>query len=122
MRQYKCSKCPETMDSKCPSSRSIFPSNSYVTMLSSSMLKRVKPYREGSKLTCLELEWGCGDPDATSEELFASLVAGIRSLTDEQAAILVCDHDWYLPNGTVCSLDGHAHNRRKHARVSTSTD
>jgi hypothetical protein len=112
MGQYKCSKCPETMDSKCPSARSIFPTNRFVTMVKGTMLMKTKPYREGSKFVCLELEFGCEDEGTRASAIFAELVRCIHTMTDEQAEILACDHDWYLPEGQTCSLEGHDHNRR----------
>jgi hypothetical protein len=38
------------------------------------------------------------------------MVRRLRSLTDEEVEILLCDHHWYLPEGQVCSLEGHEHN------------
>ncbi len=113
MRDFKCSKCPETMSSKCPYERSIFCSNQYITLLSNSIVKKAIPYSKGSQAQCLQLEYGCYGKETTPEQMFSALVRELRALTPEQAEILICDHEWYLEEGEVCSLSGHEHNRRE---------
>ena len=111
MSNYKCTKCPETMYSKCPWSRTVFPKHEYVTMVKNAIIKKVKPYNEHTDDVALHLEYGRYPSERTAEEAFAYMVGEIRRMSDEDAAILVCNHDWYLPGDATCSLDGHDHNR-----------
>ena len=94
MNSYKCTKCPETMSSKCPATRNTFPTHTFVTMVANNVVMKTKPYNERSDNVCLSLEWGIGPPEVTAREIFADMVHTIRSFTDEEAAILVCVHDW----------------------------
>ncbi len=113
MRDYKCSKCPETMSSKCPHERSIFCTDQYMTLLGNAIVKKAIPYNSLGNATCLQLEYGCYEEGKTAEEMFKIMVNEIRALTEEQAEILCCNHEWYLEEGVTCTLSDHDHNIRE---------
>ena len=94
MNNYKCKNCPETMISKCPATRNTFPDHTLVTMLSNFMLVKTKPYNEVSPDLCLVMEWGHFPAETSARKMLAEMVRTMRSLTDEEAEILVCDHEW----------------------------
>lgn len=100
------------MHSKCPNARSIFPSNEYVTAFCNTLVLKLQPYTTGSKFNCLAIEYGCADPEDTKKDIWAGMVRRLRSMTDEEVEILLCDHSWYLPEGEVCELEGHEHNKK----------
>jgi len=113
MRDFKCAKCPETMSSKCPSERNVFCSEQYITMVSNTIVKKALPYNSNGQAKCLQLEYGCYEDGLSAAEMFKRMVNEIRSMTEVQAEILCCDHEWYLEEGVTCSLNGHDHNRRE---------
>ncbi len=112
MSAYKCANCSETMFSKCPDARTVFPENQKVTAFGNTLILKVQPYTNKSEAKCLSLEWGCYNENTSAEEMFAHMVETIRNFTDEELEILVCKHDWYLPEGETCSLEGHEHTPR----------
>ena len=102
-RSYKCTKCPETMTSKCPATRSTFPTHTYVTMVANDIVKRTKPYNACTEDVCLTLEYGRGHPGASAEDMFAEMIRVIRAMTDDEALILSCNHEWELRKEEACT-------------------
>ena len=81
-------------------------------MFNNTLVTKLQPYTTDSQFNCLGIEYGCLDPEVTKAQAWEGMIRRLRSLTDEEVEILTCDHEWYLPEGEVCTLEGHEHNRR----------
>ncbi len=105
MPSYKCSKCDETSHSKCPRSRTVFPSDQYATRIHSVMDWKVVPFREGSEQKCLQIEIGCfsASDEKTAGEHLREFLTEVRcNMNDEIIKHLTCNHRWEKTSKEEC--------------------
>lgn len=100
MNSYKCTKesCGETMISKNPATRHIFPEDGMASIMTNIVNVRTVKGARGERIVTFEFPHT--DTRAMSEcpddYLEMSCANMIRTLTEEQLTHWLCDHEWEL--------------------------
>ncbi len=101
MPGYKCTKCAETMTSKNPAFRSIFPSDGVASIMTNITNVTTKKNEVGKRVVVFEFPYCDMDPDQPSDKLEMDCVQNMRNLTADQVLHWLCDHDWEHVSGEV---------------------
>lgn len=101
MPEYKCTKCDETMHSKNPAFRSIFPSDGVATMMTNITNVITKKNELGKRVVVFEFPYSDVDKSEPNDELEMKCARNIKGLTDDQIIHWLCDHKWEYVSGEV---------------------
>ncbi len=104
MPKYKCTKegCGETMHSKHPAFRSIFPSDSVASMMTNIVNVTTLILGEKAKrVVTFEFPYCDTDDEQPDDQLEMQCARNIKHLTDDQITHWLCDHKWELVSGEV---------------------
>ncbi len=101
MPGYKCTKCDETMHSKNPAIRSIFPSDPIATMMTNIINVATTKDKHGKRVVVFEFPYCDTKPEEANDQLEMQCARNIKHLTDDQITHWLCDHVWELVSGEV---------------------
>lgn len=96
MHHYTCSKCGETMISKNPANRNVFPTDQMASMMTNITNVITTRKENGRRMVTIEFPYTDGpsmenEPDDVLEMECLKI---IRHLSDETLAHWICDHKW----------------------------
>lgn len=106
MGRYECTRCGETMTSKNPMIRSVFPTDQTASMMTN-IVNVVTKRGEGNRRTVtFEFPYTDTKPNEhRSDDSLEMLCARmIRDLTDDQLTHWLCDHEWRLVGGEEMAM------------------
>ena len=94
MNSFKCGKCDETMTSKNPATRSVFPTDMTAAIMTNITNVITTKKEDGRRKVVIEFPFSDTNEDWSNDELEMECVKIIRELTDENVINWLCDHEW----------------------------
>ena len=101
MGEYECAKCDETMISKNPAIRGIFPSDGIASAMTNITNVVTKRGEDGKRVVTFEFPYSDtgSAKDEADDYLEMSCARIIKNLTEEQLMHWLCNHKWKLVGG-----------------------
>ena len=94
MPRYECSKCDETMSSKNPVDRNVFPSDSMASIMTNITNVMTTVQENGRRMVTIEFPFSDTNDEWSDDQLEIECVKIIRELSDDTVTHWLCNHNW----------------------------
>lgn len=98
MYTYTCEKCGETMTSKNPANRNVFPTDQMASIMTNITNVMTRTQKNGNRMVTIEFPYTDTDKERTNDQLEMACVKIIRELSDDTVLHWLCNHKWRKDN------------------------